>query len=139
MSSITTRHIRHDWPEWVDWDNQKSVKTMCGVRSRPGLCGIPGVTEQNAVVEKNGREVWGWCTHCVRATFPYIFPPALTSDVAPQEIFLLHYRARAAIVRQYVWFCEKKAKNYAMQGLSQNVEAMLKEADRHRRFIPNSN
>jgi hypothetical protein len=109
MSDITTRHIRHDWPEWVDWNNQKTVKTMCGVRSRPGLCGIPGITEQSAVVEKNGRKVWGWCMHCVRITFPYYLPPALTVDVTSPVILDLHTRARDELHYQfYSWYNKQR-------------------------------
>lgn len=66
---ISTRHIRHDWDRWFDNPDQNTVKTMCGVRSRTGLCGIPGITKQPEVVEKSGRRVWGWCMSCVRATW----------------------------------------------------------------------
>lgn len=98
---ITTRHIRHDWPEWIDWNNQKTVKSMCGVRTQPHLAGIPGITKQEAVVEVNGKRVWGWCTPCVKNTWPYYMPPALTVDVTSPEILGLHVMARACLAQQY--------------------------------------
>ena len=134
MSSITTRHIRHDWPEWVDWENQKTVKTMCGVRSRPGLCGIPGITEQNATVMKNGREVWGWCMHCVRFTFPYYLPPALTVDVTSPAILELHRAAREAIKPQYVSYLRGRLR----RALDQNAPNAAKLLERQIEELTNT-
>lgn len=121
LMDITTRHIRHDWPEWIDWNNQKSVKTMCGVRSRPGLCGVPGVTNQSAVVEKNGRKVWGWCMRCVVATFPYYLPPALTVDVTSQAILDLHAKAREEIKNQYVASVKARLESAVKDGRIQST------------------
>lgn len=93
--TITTRHIRHNWPEWVDWTEQKTVKSACGVRTTPKLSGIPGVTEQPLVVyDAAGVARWGWCARCVRHTWPYLSPPGLTLEVAPQAILDLHEQAR---------------------------------------------
>lgn len=127
MTDITTRHIRHDWPEWVDWNNQKTVKTMCGVRSRPGLCGIPGITEQSAVVEKNGKRVWGWCMHCVRSTFPYYLPPALSADVTSPAILDLHAKAQAAIRQQYIAHLKGRLRIAVMEERKNSVAALREE------------
>lgn len=127
MASITTRHIRHDWPEWVDWHTQKSVKTMCGVRSRPGLCGIPGITEQESVVEKNGRKVWGWCMNCVRATFPYYLPPALTLYVTSPEIIALHKRSRETILPQYLSLLHSQLADAEKRGATGAIRYLKEE------------
>lgn len=106
---IAGRHIRRDWPEWVEWQRQGVVRTMCGKRSRPGLCGIPGVTQQDRIVtNKAGLRMWGWCSSCVMETYPYYLPPALTSDIAPDAIFGLHVSAMAELVDQHA-FIEAKA------------------------------
>lgn len=99
--TVSSRHIRHDWPEWVDWHTQKTIKTMCDVRSRPSLCGIPGITYQPETVEVNGKVKWGWCGRCVQATWPYYMPPALTSEVTHPAIIELHQKAMAALAPQY--------------------------------------
>lgn len=98
---ISTRHIRKDWPEWVDWPNQKTVSTMCGVRSRPGLCGIPGITNQPQIVERSGVKAWGWCGRCVNSTWPYLMPPVLSKDITSTVILDLHRSAQEQLVRQY--------------------------------------
>jgi hypothetical protein len=125
---IATRHIRHDWPEWVDWDNQKTVKTMCGVRSRPGLCGIPGITKQSAVVERNGRKVWGWCMNCVTSTFPYYRPPALTADVTSAAIIGLHDEAREQLSRQMAFHYIGMGKRFHRQGDFEGEKLAFQEA-----------
>ena len=98
---ISTRHIRKDWPEWVDWQNQKTVSTMCGVRSQPHLCGIPGITEQDPIVERSGVKAWGWCGRCVKATWNYYKPPALLPHLTDPAIIALHRKAQEALVMQY--------------------------------------
>ncbi len=98
---ISTRHIRKDWPEWVDWQNQKTVSTMCGVRSQPHLSGIPGITKQPRIVERAGKRTWGWCRHCVKTTWPYYRPPALTADITSRAILNLHILAQQELVSQY--------------------------------------
>lgn len=98
---ISTRHIRKDWPEWVDWQNQKTVSTMCGVRSQPRLCGIPGITFQPIIVERAGGKAWGWCRHCVKKTWPYYLPPALEAGITSTVILDLHRSAQEQLVVQY--------------------------------------
>lgn len=123
QAMISSRHIRHDWPEWVDWDNQKSVKTMCGARSRPGLCGVPGVSKQESVVIKNNKQVWGWCQPCVSKTFPYYLPPALTAYVTRPEIIWLHEQARRELAPQYHNYLLGKLSHYLHQGFNGNAIA----------------
>lgn len=127
MTSISTRHIRHDWPEWIDWNNQKTVKTMCGVRSRPGLCGIPAITEQAPVVTKGKYQVWGWCMNCVKETFPFYMPPALTEDVTDLAILELHGRARQELARQYYRYLKSRSKRAAENGYWLIAEGMREE------------
>lgn len=67
---IHTRHIRHDWRTFNDRQDQRTVKTLCNVKTRPGLAGIPGVTPQpTKVPSKEGKESWGWCVMCARQAF----------------------------------------------------------------------
>jgi hypothetical protein len=116
--TVTTRHIRHDWTGWVDWQSnvQRTVKTVCGVRSQPHLCGIPGVTKQERVVRKtNGTTVWGWCDRCVQLVWPFLNPPALNSDIAPQAILDLHSAAQREIVG-HVW--RRKLADYSYRARS---------------------
>jgi hypothetical protein len=80
------------------------------------LCGIPGITEQESVVEKNGRKVWGWCMNCVRSTFPYYLPPALTLYVTSPEIIALHKRSREAILPQYLSFLNSQLAEAEQRG-----------------------
>lgn len=118
---IRTRHIRKDWPEWVDWQTQSSVRTMCGVRSRPGLSGIPGVTQQKLLVEHNGGKAWGWCSVCVRRTFPYYLPSALDENVTAPEILTLHERAREFLAPQYRVLLMQEAKRFAEGSVSRSA------------------
>jgi hypothetical protein len=97
---ITTRHIRHDWLTWNDTQDQRSIKTLCNVKSRPGLCGIPGVTEQKPRVYKDGKFVWGWCNTCVRCAAHKL--KFLPEGSAPKEIISLYRAARSAIREQYL-------------------------------------
>lgn len=61
-----TRHVRHDWQTWLDKQNQKSVRTLCGITSTPAKSGIPGITAQDlTVTDSQQRIVYGWCTGCV--------------------------------------------------------------------------
>lgn len=63
-----TRHVRHDWKTWLDNQDQKSVRTLCGMTSTPKASGIPGVTEQEIITtDSKGRKVWGWCIRCISA------------------------------------------------------------------------
>lgn len=68
MADIVSRHIRHDWRTWDDSQDQKTVKTLCDVKSRPGLCGIPGVTSQSLWMKRksDSKYALGWCWRCSR-------------------------------------------------------------------------
>lgn len=133
MSSITTRHIRHDWPEWIDWHTQKSIKTMCGVKSQPHLCGIPGITKQDPVIQKGGKTVWGWCMRCVTATWPYLLPPALTVDVAPQAILDLHTNMQRAIAPQRLSYLKRRLRyeNASHSNMPNRIGLLMQEIDKH--------
>lgn len=77
----TGRHIRHDWKTFVNWE-QVSVRTVCGMTSRQGLTGIPGITEQPRIVDNK----WGWCMRCVKSAvrdYDGIFPQIANTKVAP--------------------------------------------------------
>lgn len=58
--AISNRHIRHDWQTFHNWE-QKSVRTLCGQKSSPRLCGIPGITIQPVKVAQRP----GWCPNCM--------------------------------------------------------------------------
>jgi hypothetical protein len=75
LHMITTRHIRHDWQKWIDDHDQKGVRVLCGARAKVGMAGIPGITEQDEIVQvgENGTRYFGWCIRCVyiaRLKFP---------------------------------------------------------------------
>jgi hypothetical protein len=99
---ISTRHIRKDWPEWLDWYTQKTVSTMCGTRTKPEYAGIPGITTQPSVVLRSGKKTWGWCTPCVREFYLYLLPPIMDDTNTAPEIINLHKMALAAIREQYL-------------------------------------
>lgn len=66
MTNIVNRHIRNSWQTFVDKNDTRSVRTLCGVRSTNQYCGIPGVTEQSILVNQGGtsRPMVGWCYTC---------------------------------------------------------------------------
>lgn len=92
--TIIGMHIRHNWPEWVTWTEQKTVKSACGVRTTPRMSGIPAVTEQPAFFLEKGRPKLGWCLRCVKHTWPYLCPDGLTIAGAPMAILDLHHHAK---------------------------------------------
>lgn len=63
MAVVKSRHIRHDYNTWVNWE-QNTVSTLCGMKTRFRLAGIPGVTEQPQFVDVNGKRYYGWCPRC---------------------------------------------------------------------------
>lgn len=63
-TDITTRHIRHDWYIWDDISKTKEVKSLCRTRTKDEFVGIPGITEQDAVVITPAGEKPGWCYPC---------------------------------------------------------------------------
>lgn len=82
---IADRHIRYDWKEFNDRQDQRTVSALCGVRTKPYLAGIPGVTDQEPVVyDRSRRLVSGWCINCcVAAT-------AVDLTNAPWEVRSMH-------------------------------------------------
>ncbi len=92
---IGNRHVRHDWQTFVDW-RQKSVKTMCGVKTRSELAGIPGVTEQPTVLKTIDKDIYGWCIACCYETCLYA-EAALSKDLHPYIRAM--YEGTAEIVR----------------------------------------
>ena len=82
---IHTRHIRHDWRTFNDRQDQRTVKTLCNVKTRPGLAGIPGITTQRIKVpSRDGKPSWGWCVTC--AMNAYIAASNDNLDDAPDQI-----------------------------------------------------
>lgn len=96
---ISTRHIRHDWQTFVDWE-QKSVRTCCGVTTKRHLAGIPGVTEQPQIVEVSGRKLWGWCMNCVVQAMKDI--KAYEDYAGHPQVNYLYIRARQEIHNQWL-------------------------------------
>lgn len=132
MPDIATRHIRHDWSGWVDWQAQKSVKTLCNVKSKPHLCGIPGVTEQAFLVTRAGTPTWGWCMNCVRHLWPYLMPPALGPGIAPQAIIDLHQNAQSILAPQRLDNLRRRLKFAYQDGNMPNtIWGLTEEIDKH--------
>lgn len=105
---ISTRHIRHDWNRWFDLDSPATTLTMCGVRSRVGLTGIPTVTSQPLVVMSFDRAKWGWCVRCCYNAYVEILSLDITAT--SPEI--------ASVYRRFTGIIERPAKSYAKsQGL----------------------
>lgn len=87
MSEIVSRHIRHDWQTWNDDQNQKTIRSICNVRTKPHLAGIPGVTSQPFwVTTKAGDVAFGWCWQCSRIFARIIgteVPPGVPAELYP--------------------------------------------------------
>jgi len=95
---IKGRHIRHDWQTFVDWE-QKSVMTACGMKSQRHLSGIPGITEQDPIVEVKGRSYWGWCPRCVNRVWQEA--SFTESQQVIPEVAALYERVVLAIAGQH--------------------------------------
>jgi hypothetical protein len=89
---ITTRHIRHDYKTWVDWD-QKTVRTLCGVTTQRRLAGIPGITEQPVLLSNGKVNILGWCIRCTNYMHREII--GLTPQVANTVVHDNYARAWA--------------------------------------------
>jgi hypothetical protein len=103
---------------------------MCGVRSAPHLCGIPGITQQAPVVVKGGKDVWGWCMHCVRATFPYVEVVDALVNCTTSGIIDLYELAARTIVRQYHSSLMNDARRAKAQGHPNSFMAYMRDAER---------
>lgn len=101
--TVIGMHIRHNWPEWVTWTEQKTVKSACGVRTTPRMSGIPAVTPQPAFFMENGHPKLGWCLKCATITFRYLCPDGLDINGAPQAILDLHKQAKAELAPVVMW------------------------------------
>jgi hypothetical protein len=74
---------------------------MCGRRTRSGLTGIPGITQQDRIVEKNGKRVWGWCPMCVRSVYRALLPDVLEVSYTAPCILKLQAAMRDEIEEEY--------------------------------------
>ena len=104
---ITSRHIRHDWQTWVNW-HQASVKAVCGVKTRPGLAGIPGITPQPQTVPMVGVTKWGWCMRCVVETVRVINGIESQKENMHPSVLALYEAASTEIFGQYLWYNEQR-------------------------------
>jgi hypothetical protein len=101
MAIVKGRHIRHDWRTFNDRQDQKSVRTLCGVTSTPSKSGIPGVTPQKTwlIDSEKSEATWGWCWMCTRRIMG-----CEVEDLthAPKEINLL-YLLISEFVTEAAW------------------------------------
>jgi hypothetical protein len=104
---ISTRHIRHDWKTFIDWD-QRSVRTLCGRTSQQHLCGIPGVTEQPKIVEAGGKKKWGWCGMCIMSMMYEVNANESYYSQWVPEVQELWKKAVESVFDQYFWLKEKR-------------------------------
>ena len=92
---ISYRHFPTDWqtfiPPNVSVENQSRRVMMCGRKARYYLCGIPGVSEQAAVV--NGRP--GWCIECLGN----VWQDATLTNVPIPELQVVYDILRREILR----------------------------------------
>lgn len=57
-------HIRNDYTNWgIEFKPKKRVTTLCGRMSLPKYCGVPGLTAQEPVADKEAGD-FGWCLEC---------------------------------------------------------------------------
>jgi hypothetical protein len=106
--TISNRHIRHDWQTFVDWD-QVSVRSLCGSTTRRGLAGIPGVTDQPAIVAVKDKQKWGWCSACLRSAMRTISHIDANVEMIP-EIKAVYALAIDTMYGQYNWLLERDQK-----------------------------
>lgn len=99
--AVGSRHIRHDFNTWVDWD-QKSVRTACGATTKRHLAGIPGITPQPRTVDTGQKKIWGWCGRCVNSAWSSIDNNA-NDEMLDQRVGSLYTDAREQIAEQYRW------------------------------------
>lgn len=101
MSSvISTRHIRHDWQTWIDWE-QKSVRSLCNVTTKRHLAGIPGITEQPQIVVVGDKKLWGWCAPCVVKAINVI--ESVDNASTDQRVDSLYDSAYRDLEGQFLW------------------------------------
>lgn len=103
--AIGSRHIRHDFNTWVDWE-QKSVRSACGVTTKRHLAGIPGITEQPRVVDLGDRKVWGWCARCVNSVWSSVDNNAQDFDI-DSRVRELYSDARLELAEQRQWMMDR--------------------------------
>lgn len=103
--AVGSRHIRHDWNTFVDWE-QKSVRTLCGSTTKRHLAGIPGVSEQPEIVQGKDKKLWGWCMVCVRG----LRSNEEDLSSADPRIVALHREAHATVKPQYEWWLDAENK-----------------------------
>lgn len=118
--AVGSRHIRHDFNTWVDWE-QKSVRSVCGSTTKRHLAGVPGVTPQRQIVELPDRKVWGWCMRCVNGAWSPIDNNANADDIDPR-IKELYIEAREAIKEQRLWYEGKMLRERELRRLARERE-----------------
>lgn len=99
-----SRHIRHDYKTWAEWE-QSSVRTVCGVTTRHGLAGIPGITLQPQIVDKGDKRYWGWCWPCVRSAYnemTYVIASGKAGVFLDENLVRLYVNALHEIEQQFL-------------------------------------
>lgn len=106
---ISTRHIRHDWQTFVDWE-QKSVRSLCNVTTKRHLAGIPGITPQPSTVQTGDRVVWGWCMMCVSAYDIEVKRIEAYSTQMTDEVRSLYVQSAKAVDMQRTYLAIQRRK-----------------------------
>jgi hypothetical protein len=114
--AIRGRHIRHDWQTFVDWE-QQSVKAVCGAKTQRHLAGIPGITDQPAMVPVKGKTYYGWCSRCVGSVFRTL------QDIDASHVNVLVPQVRALY--------EGVAEALLVQVETMRINALANEKARH--------
>lgn len=74
---ILNMHIRNDYTNWgVEGKPKKRVTTLCGKMSLPKYCGVPGITRQVPVADRDSGD-YGWCLTCAET---YLLEVAALQD-----------------------------------------------------------
>lgn len=117
---ISGRHVRHDWRTFVDWE-QNSVKALCGVTTRRGLAGIPGITEQPRIVEAGPDKRWGWCAPCLREVMYWL--QQYKDYCGNEHVDALYQGVYDEIEAQWHWITEGIGREYRrrLAGTSVNL------------------